>query len=74
MPAQLSRRQLTDNRLNRTEVWYMVKRRAKQASIDTDVCNHTFRGTGLTAYLENPDARLKHAQQRRVCRSNKQCF
>lgn len=57
------RRQLTDNRLNRTEAWYMVKRRAAQAGIDTAICNHTFRGTGLTAYLENPEARLEHAQQ-----------
>lgn len=57
------RRQLTTTRLNRTEVWYMVKRRAKRAGLDTDVCNHTFRGTGLTAYLENPDSRLELAQQ-----------
>jgi integrase len=26
-------------------------------------CDHTFRGTGITAYLENPDAKLEHAQQ-----------
>lgn len=57
------RRRLTKNRLNRTEAWYMVRRRAAQAGIDTIVCNHTFRGTGLTAYLENPEARLEHAQQ-----------
>jgi integrase len=30
----------------------MVRRRAKAAGITTQVCNHTFRGTG-TAYLEN---------------------
>jgi integrase len=28
-------------------------RRAKEAGITTQVCNHTFRGTGITAYLEN---------------------
>jgi integrase len=31
----------------------MVQRRARAASIATEVCNHTFRGTGITAYLEN---------------------
>jgi hypothetical protein len=31
----------------------MVRRRAKAADITTEVCNHTFRGTGITAYLEN---------------------
>jgi len=31
----------------------MVRRRAQAAGITTEVCNHTFRGTGITAYLEN---------------------
>jgi hypothetical protein len=31
----------------------MVRRRAKAAGITTEVCNHAFRGTGITAYLEN---------------------
>jgi len=31
----------------------MVRRRAEAAGITTEVCNHTFRGTGITAYLEN---------------------
>jgi len=31
----------------------MVQRRAQAAGITTEVCNHTFRGTGITAYLEN---------------------
>jgi hypothetical protein len=31
----------------------MVRRRAKTAGITTEVSNHTFRGTGITAYLEN---------------------
>jgi integrase/recombinase XerD len=30
-----------------------VRRRAKAAGITTEVCNRTFRGTGITAYLEN---------------------
>jgi hypothetical protein len=28
----------------------MVRRRAEAAGITTEVCNHTFRGTGITAY------------------------
>jgi len=30
-----------------------VQRRARAAGIATEVCNHTFRGTAVTAYLEN---------------------
>ena len=40
----------------------MVHRRAKAAGITTEVCNHTFRGTGITAYLENGGA-LEQARQ-----------
>ena len=31
----------------------MVNRRAWAAMIKTAICNHTFRGTGITAYLKN---------------------
>ena len=31
----------------------MVKRRARQAGVQTAICNHSFRGTGITTYLEN---------------------
>lgn len=31
----------------------LVQRRARQAGIVGEVCNHTFRATGITAYLEN---------------------
>jgi integrase len=31
----------------------MIVRRARQAEIDTRVGNHTFRATGITAYLKN---------------------
>ena len=57
------RRALTGRRLNRTEAWYMVRRRARAAGIDTPVSCHTFRGTGITAYLEHPDAKLEEAQK-----------
>ena len=45
--------ELTGERLDRSNAWKMVRRRAKAAGIATEVCNHTFRGTGITAYLEN---------------------
>jgi integrase/recombinase XerD len=55
---------LSPRRLDRQRAWAMVKRRAQQAGIETPgICNHTFRGTGITAYLENPQAKLEHAQQ-----------
>ena len=57
------RRALSGRRLNRTEAWYMVRRRAAAAGIDTAVSCHTFRGTGITAYLEHPDAKLEEAQK-----------
>jgi integrase len=28
-------------------------RRAEAAGLDTHICNHTWRGTGITTYLEN---------------------
>jgi hypothetical protein len=45
--------QLNGERLHRTNAWQMVRRRAKAAGITTEVCNHTFLGTGITAYLEH---------------------
>lgn len=57
--------ELTDRRLHRTECLAMVKRRCRQAGLENAsmLCNHTFRGTGITAYLRNDDAKLEHAQQ-----------
>ena len=31
----------------------LVQRRARDAGIVQAICNHTFRATGITAYLEN---------------------
>jgi len=55
---------LNEKRLHRTECLAMIKRRCKQAGLENAsvYCNHTFRGTGITAYLSNPDAKLEHAQ------------
>jgi site-specific recombinase XerD len=45
--------ELNGRRLSRVNAWQMVQRRGKAAGLSTEVCNHTFRGTGITAYLEN---------------------
>lgn len=31
----------------------MLQRRAREAGLDTNICNHTFRATGITTYLQN---------------------
>lgn len=56
------RRQLTDRRLDRREVLAMIKRRALAAAVPSHICCHTFRATGITAYLLNGGT-LEHAQQ-----------
>jgi integrase/recombinase XerD len=39
----------------------MIQRRAKAAGIETKIGNHTFRATGITAYLKN-SGKLEVAQ------------
>ena len=56
------KRTLTLNRMHRIDVLRMIKRRARQAGLATAVCCHTFRATGITAYLENGGS-LEHAQR-----------
>lgn len=46
-------RQVSGRPLTQAMVWEMVRRRAKAAGLKTAVCNHTFRATGITAYLSN---------------------
>jgi len=53
---------LTANRMSRQDAWRMVKRRAKQAGISGRISNHSFRGTGITNYLENGGS-LSEAQR-----------
>jgi integrase/recombinase XerD len=53
---------VTDNRMTRMDVLRMIKRRSIAAGIDANrICCHTFRATGITAYLENGGT-LEHAQ------------
>jgi len=44
---------LTDRAICRNGAWQMVKRRAKHAGIQMNISNHSFRGTGITNYLQN---------------------
>jgi integrase/recombinase XerD len=53
---------LTDQPLVRRNAIDMVKRRAKAAGLPKRICCHTFRATGITAYLENGGT-IEHAQQ-----------
>ena len=46
-------KQLSDRRLERGEAWAMIRRRVRESGIDTAVCCHTFRATGITNYLDN---------------------
>ena len=52
---------LTGNRMNRVDVWRMVQRRALAAGLIVHVGNHSFRATGITAYL-NAGGTLENAQ------------
>jgi integrase/recombinase XerD len=55
-------RRLTGQELGRREVLDDIKRRAKAAHLPPSTCCHTFRATGITAYLSNGGT-LEHAQQ-----------
>ena len=54
--------ELTENTMLQSDVWRMIRRRAAQAGIQTEIGCHTFRATGITAYLKN-GGRLEIAQQ-----------
>ena len=55
-------RQLTGRTLTRGDVLAMIKRRAAATGLPPSTCCHTFRATGITAYLSNGGT-LEHAQQ-----------
>jgi len=44
---------LTENFLWQQDAYRMIQRRAEAAGIKTRIGNHTFRATGITAYLKN---------------------
>ena len=44
---------LTARSMTRNDVLRMVKRRCRAIGLPSTICNHSFRATGITAYLEN---------------------
>jgi len=52
---------LTERAMSRIDALKMVKRRARAAHVSTAISCHTFRATGITAYLENGGT-VEHAQ------------
>jgi hypothetical protein len=52
---------LTGNRMHRVDAWRMVQRRSVAAGLIVHVGNHSFRATGITAYL-NAGGTLENAQ------------
>ena len=53
---------LGEGAMSRVDVWYMVRRRAADAGIETAIGCHTFRATGITDYLTN-GGRIEVAQR-----------
>jgi site-specific recombinase XerD len=53
---------LSDKQMSQPDAWRMIRRRAKAAGIAEEIGCHTFRTTGITAYLANGGA-LEHAQE-----------
>lgn len=53
---------LTSKPMAQADVYRMIRRRAKQAGIKTKIGCHTFRATGITAYLKN-GGKLETAQR-----------
>lgn len=55
-------RSLGEKQMHRVDVYRMIAKRAKEAGLSVAVCCHTFRATGITAYLENGGT-IEKAQQ-----------
>jgi len=54
--------QLSERPISRGDVWRLVRRRAADAGIETQIGCHTFRATGITDYLTN-GGRIEVAQR-----------
>jgi site-specific recombinase XerC len=54
-------RQLTKRPVHRNDTIRMIKRRGRGVNLPPGICCHTFRATGITAYLENGGT-IEHAQ------------
>ena len=54
--------ELSGRPMTQPDAWRMIRRRAAAAGIAAPIGNHSFRATGITAYLSNGGA-LEHAQE-----------
>ncbi len=54
--------ELTDQPMSQPDAWRMIRRKAGAAGITAPIGSHTFRATGITAYLSN-GGQLEHAQE-----------
>src|SRR6202044_1590668 len=54
---------LTEQPMTQADAWRMIRRRAAAAGIMAPIGNHTFRATGIPAYLGN-GGNLEHAESR----------
>jgi integrase/recombinase XerD len=55
---------LGERPMSRFHVMHMIKHRAVAAALPYSTCCHTFRATGITAYLQNGGT-MEHAQTKR---------
>ncbi len=53
---------LTRNPMWQQDAYRMIQRRVRAAGVKTKIGNHSFRATGITAYLKHPSSRLEVAQ------------
>ena len=53
---------LTANAMHRIDAWRMIQRRAAALGLKRRITCHTFRATGITAYME-AGGTLEHAQR-----------
>jgi site-specific recombinase XerD len=54
--------ELTVQPMSQPDAWRMIRRRAAMAGITAPIGSHSFRATGITAYLAN-GGQLEHAQE-----------
>jgi integrase len=54
--------ELSEKLMAQSDAWRMIRRRALAVGIHAPIGNHSFRETGITAYLSNGGA-LEHAQE-----------
>lgn len=54
-------RELTSRAMSRFDAYKMIRRRAADAGISSEIACHTFRATGITEYLRNGGT-IEHAQ------------